>query len=344
MMAIMLEQLQLQPGQRVLEIGAGTGYNAALMAHIVGETGHVVTVDIDEDIVEGARAHLAAAGFDRVEVLCADGVQGYPAGAPYDRIILTVNAGDIAPAWREQLTAAGRLLLPLSLKGPQISVAFEQVEDHLESISIRACGFVGIRGMLAEESSYVQLSTEPGLLYLRLGEPRAVDTNAIYQLLTGRRQDFPLPIKVTPLAVFYGLSFWLALQDPQYCTLVAHSPLAEGGLVPELIRTPGKITTLSTLGLLGEHALSVLMRDPALPPATDEVASALPFRLFIRSFGADNALAQRLQEQVIAWEAAGRPGERNLHIKAYPCDNKPTIQKHDITFSKKWTQFICRWR
>ena len=51
-MAIMLEQLDLQPGQRVLEIGAGTGYNAALMAHIVGETGQVVTIDIDQDIVE----------------------------------------------------------------------------------------------------------------------------------------------------------------------------------------------------------------------------------------------------------------------------------------------------
>src|SRR5579859_6035322 len=58
-MAIMLEQLELQPGQRVLEIGAGTGYNAALIAHIVGETGQVVTIDIDEDIVADARTHLA---------------------------------------------------------------------------------------------------------------------------------------------------------------------------------------------------------------------------------------------------------------------------------------------
>jgi protein-L-isoaspartate(D-aspartate) O-methyltransferase len=57
-MAIMLEQLDLEPGQKVLEIGAGTGYNAALMAHIVGETGQVVTIDIDDDLVEVAQAHL----------------------------------------------------------------------------------------------------------------------------------------------------------------------------------------------------------------------------------------------------------------------------------------------
>jgi len=62
-MAIMLEQLDLQAGQRVLEIGAGTGYNAALMAHIVGETGRVVTVDIDDDLVESAREHLCGGRF-----------------------------------------------------------------------------------------------------------------------------------------------------------------------------------------------------------------------------------------------------------------------------------------
>src|SRR5213593_736349 len=64
-MAIMLEQLALEPGLRVLEIGAGTGYNAALMAHVVGEKGAVVTMDFDADLVDDARAHLAAAGLDR---------------------------------------------------------------------------------------------------------------------------------------------------------------------------------------------------------------------------------------------------------------------------------------
>src|SRR5689334_12849024 len=103
MMAIMLEQLALEPGLRVLEIGAGTGYNAALMAHIVGEMGQVVTVDIDEDLVEDAREHLRATGFEQVQVVCADGGYGYPELAPFDRIILTVGAPDITPAWWAQL-------------------------------------------------------------------------------------------------------------------------------------------------------------------------------------------------------------------------------------------------
>src|SRR5262245_17362518 len=73
LMAIMLEQLRLEPGHRVLEIGAGTGYNSALMAYLVGEAGKVTTVDIDKEIVATAREHLAAAGFELVEVICGDG-------------------------------------------------------------------------------------------------------------------------------------------------------------------------------------------------------------------------------------------------------------------------------
>src|SRR5712691_10242036 len=75
--AIMLEMLDLQPGQRVLEIGAGTGYAAALMAHIVGETGQVFTLDLDEDIVDDARKHLEAAGINNVQTICADGGLGW---------------------------------------------------------------------------------------------------------------------------------------------------------------------------------------------------------------------------------------------------------------------------
>ncbi len=112
-MAIMLDQLALQPGHRVLEIGAGTGYNAALMAHIVGNTGQVVTVDIDDDIVAAAHAHLAVAGFPAVHVVCGDGALGSADAAPYDRIILTVGARDIAPAWIAQVRPDGRLLVPL---------------------------------------------------------------------------------------------------------------------------------------------------------------------------------------------------------------------------------------
>ena len=92
-MAIMLDQLGLAPGHRVLEIGAGTGYNAALMKHLVGPAGTVVTVDLNEEVAAEAAAHLDAAGYPDVTVVAADGAAGYPPGAPYDRIIATVTSG-----------------------------------------------------------------------------------------------------------------------------------------------------------------------------------------------------------------------------------------------------------
>ena len=106
-MAIMLEQLDLRPGQRVLEVGAGTGFNAALIASVVGPGGAVVAVDIQPDLVEHARACLDAAGYEWVQAVVGDGGYGYPDGALYDRIILSVASSVIAPAGREVGLALG---------------------------------------------------------------------------------------------------------------------------------------------------------------------------------------------------------------------------------------------
>jgi protein-L-isoaspartate(D-aspartate) O-methyltransferase len=115
--ALMLDQLDAQPGERVLELGAGTGYNAALLGHLVGPAGHVTTLDVDDDLVEGARAHLAAAGVTNVEALTRDGALGHAEGAPYDRIIATVGAHGIPHAWLDQLAPGGRLVTPQRLTG-----------------------------------------------------------------------------------------------------------------------------------------------------------------------------------------------------------------------------------
>ena len=130
MMAIMLEQLGLAAGHRVLEIGTGTGYNAALIAEIVGDSGAVVTIDVDPDLVDQARASLAAAGFAGVTVVCGDGADGVPGHAPYDRIIVTAGVWDLAPQWLAQLGAGGRIVAPISVRGIQLAVAFEHAGTH----------------------------------------------------------------------------------------------------------------------------------------------------------------------------------------------------------------------
>jgi protein-L-isoaspartate(D-aspartate) O-methyltransferase len=340
-MAIMLEQLQLQPGHRVLEIGSGTGYNAALMAHIIGATGKVITIDIDEDIVEAARTHLASAGFGHVQVVYADGGLGYPDAAPYDRIILTVNAADITPAWHAQLKPNGRLLLPLVLRGPQASIAFTPVKNHLESLSVRACGFVGLRGAFAETDTLVQLSPEINQLTLRLGEARPIDAQTIYALLQSPAQEIHLPISFQPQEAFFGPGFWLALHEAQFCLLTASGPLAEQDIVPNLINFPGKSTT--TIGLLGDNALSVLVRNPA-PPSANTFSGGEAFNLSIRSFGSADLLTQQLKKQIMAWDAAGHPAEQQLHVKAYPQDASCNLKASDIVIAKRWTKFVYSWQ
>ena len=349
-MAIMLEQLDLHEGQHVLEIGAGTGYNAALMAHIVGETGHVVTIDIDEDIVEGARIHLASAGFERVQVLCADGGLGFPDAAPYDRIILTVNAGDITPAWHEQLAPDGRILLPLSVRGPQIAVAFKRVGDHFESVSVQPCGFVGLRGAFAEQSIQVQLEPEVGQLYLTLGEPQSVDVTAVRQWLNEPSQDIQTQIKVTLQGILYGLNFWLALREHHFCNLTAQRSTVERGLVSQLFPLLGNIPTYSTTGILNQHALCVLKytvdEKVKLPPITAGTLPSLPpMRLIVCTFGHDEELTQRLVSLVEAWDVSGRLGEQKLRVYAYTNTNAQAVipTANDIVLKKQWTQFVFRW-
>lgn len=147
MMVALLEQRSLSPGQRVLEIGAGTGYNAALIAHLVGPGGHVVTLDVDRDIVERARVHVSNAGFGNVEVIVGDGAQGHLDGAPYDRLIVRAGAWDVLPAWQEQLRPDGQWVVPLIiLPGYMLSIAFERRNGNWESQSVYQCGFMYLRG------------------------------------------------------------------------------------------------------------------------------------------------------------------------------------------------------
>lgn len=117
LMTTMLDALQLMPGLAVLEIGAGTGYNAAIMAEILDHEGQVVTVESRPEVAAEARVHLASAGYGNVLVVTGDGFDGYSAGAPYDRIVATVGCGDISPRWLNQLEENGTILVPLDHGG-----------------------------------------------------------------------------------------------------------------------------------------------------------------------------------------------------------------------------------
>jgi protein-L-isoaspartate(D-aspartate) O-methyltransferase len=198
-MALMLQDLGLEPGQRVLEIGTGTGYNAALISRMVGAAGLICSLEIDEEVCNQARANLAAAGVEGVQVVCGDGARGCPESAPFHRAIVTAGVSDLAPAWIDQLAEGGRLVTPLSLAGPlQLCVAFVKRGPTLSSESLSACGFLPLRGEMAFEGPTGVLNPDE--------RPLA---------LPGR----PTWASVPAADVRGGFELWLALTEPGYVRL-----------------------------------------------------------------------------------------------------------------------------
>ena len=322
-MAIMLDQLTLAPGQRVLEIGAGTGYNAALMQHIVGPSGAVVSVDIEADLVDQAREHLASAGYPDVTVVAADGADGYLPGAPYDRVIATVGVSDLAPAWLDQAGPGARIVVPLDVRGSQLAVAFGRSGSggHWVSRSIAPCGFMRMRGSLAGPERTVVL--QPGLSVmlpdgLTLADGHEADGAALAAFLDGPPAEFGTGVRTSSLQVFWGLGLWLATRDRRSCGVAEDRSAGQGtAQALRLARAPlrgGAI--LATAGIVDFGGIAVLTAEQ-LTPAADGQSGQLA--LEVAGFGPHGAeLGAALAAQVQAWDQAGQPGAARLHVDAYP--------------------------
>jgi protein-L-isoaspartate(D-aspartate) O-methyltransferase len=111
--ALMLDAGRVEPGMRVLEIGTGTGYTAALLAHRLGAR-NVTSIEVDPDLAARARAALATAGYGDLTVITGDGAQGYPAGVPFDRVLSTVAAPRVPYPWVAQTRPGGLVVSPWS--------------------------------------------------------------------------------------------------------------------------------------------------------------------------------------------------------------------------------------
>jgi protein-L-isoaspartate(D-aspartate) O-methyltransferase len=255
--AVMLDQLDARPGERILELGAGTGYNAALLARLVGETGHVTTVDVDDDLVEGAREHLAAAGCTNVEVHTGDGALGHAAGAPYDRVIATVGAHGIPRAWLDQLAPGGRLVVPQRLKGTVCrSVAYECRGGRWVSLSSEMNTFVPLRGGIADDARRSVPISADGTVRLQAPAGTPVDGDALACVLDGPRVE-----EWTGMTV-------QARESPEWMELFVSCSF-DSGLIRMVFPAAAKGTVLvddpyrSSGVVLDGHAVAYLARRPS---------------------------------------------------------------------------------
>ena len=297
--AAMLNALDVRPGHRIMEIGAGTGYNAALLATLTGQTGEVTTLDINGDVTAAARRNLDTTDFGRVRVITRDGADGAVEHGPYDRIIVTVGAWDIPTAWWEQLVPGGRLVLPLRWRGTTRAVAFTKQDDHWESDWVFLCGFVPMLGQPGEQSTTVDPDR---LVTLHYDIDQAVNVNALQGVLDREKSVVWADATVHSEEPFDRI--WLRLSTTHDGTIriqVDQKAVSSGLCTPAIAtRSPA------------------LVEDGSLAYFTIRRIHGTPGRWQLGAIGhgpAGEHLATRIVEQISAWD---RDRTADPRLTAYP--------------------------
>ncbi|MFC8943989.1 methyltransferase, FxLD system [Streptomyces rochei] len=309
--ADMIEQLRLEPGMTVLEVGSG-GYNAELLAHVLEERGRVVTVDIDPYVVHRTQRLCAEAGSGRVTTALGDGRLGAPGHVPangFDGIVITHNASDIAPAWREQLAEGARLVVPLEMGGYTRSLTLVRRGDVLHCEHWTYCGFVRDRGAAARTAPAVPLAD--GKVTVRWEDGTPGDTTGLDEALRGPRHERSTGLVVRGIFNFETLQVYAATTLPGFCRLSAPK---ESTLVEQQ----------DAAAILADGSLAYLtyrkVRDA--PEPADRMTE-----FFIHAYGpAAEAVAERFAECVRVWDREVRESgypPMTVHPAATPADQLP---------------------
>lgn len=318
-MALMLERLDLAPGQRVLEVGAGTGYNAALLKEIVGPGGRVVSVDIDPGCTRDARSALR--GRWPARVVTGDGREGYAPAAPYDRVVVTASSPRVPKAWWEQLRDGGLLMMVLRLSEavffPQVAVVLQRTPRGFDWVGTIPAGFMGLRPAADAPS--------PGAPELRAAYSSADDTDSFAlsgQMLAGMSRRAR------------RRSLALALSPPRHRRVPTH--LDEGVFAFAALAAPrGRLLTWMDrggtrwgLGLAEQDGGSLALLQawkPKLGP--------------LLCYGDDRA-RDRFRALIEAWEEAGQPSLGGLRVRvAYgrrPRSAWRTMRRGDAFLAFDW--------
>ena len=289
-MARMLERLELEEDMNVLEVGAGTGYNAALLSLLARR---VVSVELDHRTAVGARAALRRGGY-RARVVTGEGRLGFAARAPYDRIIVTASTDVVPRGWWKQLADGGLLEVPLRLdtSGAQAVVVFEKSADGFRSRAVIAGAFMPLRTGDDEVSPTPFLGASAdgrlirGLSGSSLGTLTAQAKRRLLATALGEERRVPLPFRSRSPAL--GLFVGLTLSPSRH-----------------VMSVPG-----FRVGAIARDGRSLALLAPSS----------------VHSFGDDRA-TEILLRRVEDWDRRGRPAESDLHLRLSYAGERSSIRR-----------------
>ncbi|RJL23189.1 methyltransferase, FxLD system [Bailinhaonella thermotolerans] len=316
--ARMIDQVEPEPGMRVLEIGSG-GYNAALIAEVVGPTGRVISLDIDPEVANRASARLEATGYGRrVEVVVGDGEEGDPERAPFHRIIVTAGLWDIPPALLAQLAPGGRIVLPMRMRGVTRTIAFRRGGGHLASTSTEVAGFVPVQGAGAHPGQAIHLPDIHGDITLEFEDGLPEQSAALLDSVFSKGATEVW----TGATVKHGVSFadlylWLAWYLPGFCKVATDV---------EESRLGKRYKTWFPFGSCQGDSFACLAARPALDGEGVEFGA--------RGFGEHaEQVAACLAEQIQAWDRGPRHTEPTFAY--WPNDADLSQMPQDVAVLRK---------
>ncbi|MCX4825779.1 methyltransferase, FxLD system [Streptomyces sp. NBC_01142] len=330
--ADMVESLELKPGMRVFEAGSG-GYNAELLAHVVGPDGRVVTVDIDRYVVRRTRRFTAEAGSGRVLALHGDGALGAPGHVPgggFDASVITHNVWDISPAWRQQLAEGGRLVLPLEVHGYTRAIVLQRQGDVLHARGWTFCGFVRDLGENGRTTPIVDLAAAQ--LQLRFEDGQPADTTDLDDALRGPRHEVSTGVTVAGNESFETLQLYLATTLPSFCRLALDREKDTGlAAVPR---------GADAAAVLGDASMAYLTHVPVQAGETPAERRA---EFVAHAFGEQaSALAEQLTSAVRSWDRHAR-GRGYPKLAVYPAGTADDELPAGHVLDKRHTRLVFTW-
>ncbi|MEV0692220.1 methyltransferase, FxLD system [Streptomyces sp. NPDC050388] len=328
--ATQLEQLGAQPGHKVLEAGAATGYNAALLGKIVSPGGQVWTLDVDQDLVAGAGKHLAEAGVGNATAVMADGAAGLPEHAPYDRIIFTVGAGDVPVKILDQLAPGGRLVLPMRIRGSiSRSFAFERDGQTWTTVSCEMATFIPLRkGVCDDVYTLVPMAGE-GNVRLETFSEQDVDRDALSFVLDQQQTKLYTGVKFRQGSAWEWLYLYLACVLPNG---LSRLPGQRPGFTPHF--------GWGSMAALDGGSLAYL----TIREGEDEKGRYWEVGVIGHGEGGAD-LAERVVSEVRAWDTSGGNDAPEPGFRMAVADSRGRLTADDPRFvvNKPYSRLVVDW-